>query len=265
MDLNLKEKVLLITGAGKGFGLTIAKAFAREGCHVGLCDIDEDVLKKGAEEIRLMGVNVTAVQADMCKPEEAENFINKVAEELGGIDILVNHVGTTYGMKFLMESTDDEWRNTFETNVIQTLRTIRLTVPHMRKRGGGCIIITGSISGCHSNMAGIAQYGSSKATLIFLTEHLALELVHDNIRVNTVSPGSLIWPGGGWSWILEKNKEDFETYIREGFPMGRLGHPKDIADVYVFLASEPAHWINGRNIRVDGLQQAVPHKWIKPW
>ena len=145
------------------------------------------------------------------------------------------------------------------------IRMIRLVTPEMRRRGGGSVVNISSVSGWLPQLAKGSQYSSSKAALIFLAEPLALELCHENIRVNTVSPGSMISPDGVWEKWRQQHPEDFETYVREGFPMGHLGYPEDIADVIVFVASPRAHWINGRHIPVDGLQQPNPAPGYKNW
>jgi len=150
-------------------------------------------------------------------------------------------------------------------NVFQIIRMIRLAAPHIRTRGGGAIVNISSISGWEAQLVGSAQYGSSKAAQIFLTERLALELVHDNIRVNTVSPGSIVWEGGGWDRFRMNNPQSYENYVGDGFPMGRLGKPEEVADVIVFLASPRSNWINGRNIPVDGLEQPSPVRERRPW
>jgi 3-oxoacyl-[acyl-carrier protein] reductase len=150
-------------------------------------------------------------------------------------------------------------------NPFQMARLTRLVVPHMRRQGGGAIVNLASISGWHPQLAGFAQYGAAKAAVIFMTERLALELVHAGIRVNTVSPGSIIWEGGDWDVYRQTHPESFATYVRDGFPMGRLGSPEEVADVVVFIASPRANWINGRHIPVDGLEQPVPAPEFRPW
>jgi 3-oxoacyl-[acyl-carrier protein] reductase len=264
MDLGLKDKVVLITGGSKGIGLHTARAFAEEGCKIGLCARSEEDLQRAAGELGSKNVRVAAIQADVCNADDASRFIEQCTAELGGIDILVNNVGGSVGGK-LLESSDADWEKTFAIDLFQTVRMIRLAVPHLQKRGGGCIINISSISGWETQLAGSGQYGSSKAAIIFLTERFALEFVHDKIRVNTVSPGSIIWPGGSWDNLRVKSPESFAAYVRDGFPMGRLGKPEEVADVIVFLASPRANWINGRHIPVDGLEQPVPVDKYKPW
>ncbi len=264
MDLHLKEKVALITGGSRGIGLRTARLFADEGCHIAICGRDAASLKSAEEELRQKGVRVAAIQADVTQAAEAEKVVEQSVAELGGIDILVNNVGGATGGA-LLEATDEDWNRTFELNVFQIVRMTRLAVPHLRQRGGGAIVNVASISGWQAQLVGTAQYGASKAAAIFLTERLALELVHDNIRVNTVSPGSIIWEDGSWDRFRQKNPQSFDAYVRDGFPMGRLGKPEEVADVIVFLASSRANWINGRHIPVDGLEQPTPVQERRPW
>src|ERR1700722_6720669 len=262
MDLGLKDKVVLITGGSKGIGLHTALAFAEEGCDIGICSRNKKDLLHAASELRSGGHRVAAVQADVCNPEDAARFIEQCTSELGGVDVLVNNVGGNVGGN-LMASSDEDWEKTFAVDLFQAVRVIRLAGPYLRKRGGGSIVNISSISGWEPQLAATGQYGSSKSALIFLAERLALELVHDKIRVNTVSPGSIMQPGGGWDNFRLKKPKVFAAYVRDGFPMGRLGKPEEVADVILFLASPRANWINGRNIPVDGLEQPVPVE--RPW
>lgn len=265
MDLYLKDKVVLITGGTNGLGLRTARAFAREGAQVCVCSIDpEETLRKVEEELHSLGVRAAALKANVCVAEEAAFVVEETVKRFGGIDILINNVGKRFGNS-LFEATDEEWFKTYDSIVFQNIRMVKLVAPEMRKRGGGSIVNIASVSGWLPQLAKGSQYSSSKAALIFLAEPLALELSHDHIRVNTVSPGSMISPDGVWEKWRQQHPEDFETYVREGFPMGRLGSPEEIADVVVFVASPRAGWINGRHIPVDGLQQPNPAPGYKNW
>jgi 3-oxoacyl-[acyl-carrier protein] reductase len=264
MDLELKGKAALITGGSKGIGLRTARALALEGCQLGICARNGAELTTTARELEDRGVRLVGVEADVTNAADAARFVEQCAVELGRIDILVNNVGDAFGGR-LSEATDDDWRRTFEVNVFQAVRLTRLVAPHMRRQGGGAIVNIASISGWHPQLAGTGQYGASKAALIFLTEWLALELAHDGIRVNTVSPGSIIWPDGGWDEFRQMNPDSFANYVHDGFPMGRLGHPEEVADVIAFLASPRSNWINGRHIAVDGLEQPTAVAEFRPW
>lgn len=265
MDLELRGKVALITGGSRGIGLRTARLFAEEGCSVAICGRETGALAAAEAELRQRGVKVAAIQGDVTNAEEAAQIVERCVAELGGIDILINNAGGSTGGRSIFEATDEDWQRTFELNVFQIVRMIRLSVPHMRQRGGGAIVNIASISGWAAQLVGSAQYGASKAAQIFMTERLALELVHDNIRVNTVSPGSIIWEDGSWDRFRQRNPESFANYVKDGFPMGRLGKPEEVADVIVFLASPRSYWINGRHIPVDGLEQPTPVQEYRPW
>lgn len=264
MDLQLRDKVALITGGSRGIGLRTARLLAEEGSHIAICGREGDTLNTAAEELRQKGVRVATIQGDVTVANEAAQIVEECVAELGGINILINNVGGSTGGT-LLEATDEDWMRTFELNVFQIVRMIRLSAPYMRQRGGGAIVNIASISGWEAQLAGTAQYGSSKAAQIFMTERLALELVHDNIRVNTVSPGSIIWEGGSWDRFRLQNPQSFDNYVKDGFPMGRLGKPEEVADAIVFLASPRSNWINGRHIPVDGLEQPAPVRERRPW
>lgn len=263
MELDLKGKVVLVTGGSRGIGLRTARALASEGCYLGICGRSDEDLSPAVEELR-QTTRVVGVRADMTDAADAERFVDACYREFGAVYGLVNNVGGQVGGS-LFEATDEEWRTTFELNVFQIVRMIRLAAPRMRESGSGAIVNVASISGWQPQLVGTAQYGASKAATIFLTERFALELVHDHIRVNTVSPGSIIWEGGGWHRFQQQNPESFVAYERDGFPMGRLGKPEEVADVITFLLSERSHWINGRHIPVDGLEQPEPVRERRPW
>lgn len=265
MDLKLKDKVALIAGGSRGIGWAVAQVLAEEGCRIGLCGRRADDVERAGADLRARGATVCAVTADVTRAEDAARFVATCAESLGGIDILVNSVWGQGGATGVLEADEADWRAAFEGNVFQAMRQVRLAVPHFRRRGGGAVVHLASISGWHPQLAGTFHYGASKAALIYATEILALELVHDRIRVNCVSPGSVFFPGGAWEDFSRQHPEAFAAYVRDGFPMGRLGRPEEIADVVAFLVSPRAHWINGRHIPVDGLEQPVPVAQFKRW
>jgi 3-oxoacyl-[acyl-carrier protein] reductase len=262
MDLGLRGKVALVTGASRGIGLSITSRLGREGCRLGICARDLGRLNRVAAELRAEGIEVVSVAADVLDPGQAAQFVERCADELGGIDVLINNVGGSVGGS-LMEATDEDWRQSFELSVFQLVRLIRLAVPQLRRDGGGTIVNIASFSGWRTQLGGGPQYGAAKAAVIFMTEHLALELARDQIRVNTISPGSVLLEDGYWDRVRQQQPEAFAAYARDGFPMGRLGQPDEVAAAVAFIASPQAYWINGRNIPVDGLQQPAP--WNAAW
>lgn len=264
MDLGLDGKTALVTGANRGIGMAIAKELAREGCAVAMCSRDTQSIADAAQEVEEQtSTKAVGIAADVLNPDDASRLVEEAADQLGGIDILINNVGANVGERELMNSSDEDWEQTFHYNVFQGVRLTRLVVPHMQKRGGGSIVFLSSISGWIPQLAGSSQYGASKAAQIFMAEPLALELVHDHIRVNVVSPGSIIFHNGGWDLRRQEEPKEFAAYEKNGFPEGRLGTPEEVANVAVFLASERSGWVNGENIRVDGLEQPVPY--ARPW
>jgi 3-oxoacyl-[acyl-carrier protein] reductase len=257
MDLKLAGKIALVTGSSRGIGLATARAFAAEGCRLMLSARSAEHVADAARELRATGAEVAAHTADVAMPEDAAALVDAAVAAYGGIDILVNNVGGGGGGARVADSTDEDWRGALERNLIQTVRMMRLALPHMKGRPGAAVVNIASISGWSPQLAMSGQYGAAKAALIFDTERWALEFVPHGIRVNTVSPGSILVEGNGWDRYRLANPDYYADYVRYGFPMGRLGTAEEVADVIVFTASPRAHWINGRNIPVDGLEQ--PH------
>jgi 3-oxoacyl-[acyl-carrier protein] reductase len=257
MDLKLSGKAVLVTGSSRSIGLATAKAFAAEGCRIMLSARSSEQLREAETALRASSAEVATHAGDVGNPDHARRLIEATVAAYAGIDILVNNVGGGGGGARIADSTDDDWRGALERNLIQMVRMMRLALPHMKGRTGGVVINVASISGWSPQLAMSGQYGAAKAALIFSSERWALEFVPYGIRVNTVSPGSILVEGNGWDRYRLANPAYFENYVRHGFPMGRLGTAEEVADVIVFVASPRAYWINGRNIPVDGLEQ--PH------
>src|ERR1700732_1746079 len=234
MDLKLGGKVALITGSSRGIGLASAKAFAAEGCRLMLSARSAEQLAEAEAALRASGAEVAAHVADVSEPDQAAELVRAAVAAYGGIDVLVNNVGGGGGGARIADSSDDDWRSALERNLIQTVRMMRLALPHMKGRTGGAVINVASISGWSPQLAMSGQYGAAKAALIFDTERWALEFVPHGIRVNTVSPGSILVEGNRWDSYRLVNREYYEDYVRHGFPMGRLGTAEEVADVLVF-------------------------------
>jgi 3-oxoacyl-[acyl-carrier protein] reductase len=252
MDLQLRGKVALVTGASRGIGRAIAIALAGEGADIALCARGAEGLEAIAGELREMGVRVFAEVADVTDAGALQQFVDGAAAALGRLDILINNVGGSKGTG-VMDSTDEEWLGTFDLNLFHAVRASRAALPHMRRQGGGSIVTISSISGYRS--APGSQYGCAKAAEIFLSGAMALELGSSNVRVNTVCPGSILFPGGGWARYQERDPEGFRRFREEEFPLGRLGTAEEVARVVVFVASPAGSWINGALVPVDGGQQ----------
>jgi 3-oxoacyl-[acyl-carrier protein] reductase len=265
MDLQLADKIVLITGSSRGIGLATAKAFAAEGCRLVLSGRSADALRDTEAALRASGARAASEVADVTQPADAARLVQAAVTAFGGIDILVNNVGGSVGGRSIADSTDEEWRSALEMNLLQTVRMMRLALSHMRGRPGAAVVNVSSISGWSPQLVGSGQYGAAKAALIFDAERWALEFVPHGVRVNTVSPGSILVEGNGWDRYRIASQANYDDYVRHGFPMGRLGTAEEVADVIVFLASPRAHWINGRNVPVDGLGQPYAARDRRPY
>jgi 3-oxoacyl-[acyl-carrier protein] reductase len=251
MDLMLKDKAALVTGGSRGIGLAIAQRLADEQAQVSICGRGQGDLDTALADLRGRGGRVQGVQADMTQPADVERYVRESAEQLGGVDLLVANVGGVSGRGGVALALE-EWRKTFEVNVFHAVAVIQAAVPYMRQRGRGAIVIIASISGWKPGPP--MHYGAAKAAEIYLAGPLAMELAADHIRVNTLSPGSILFPGGGWDRMRSNNPERYTAFEQCEFPSKRLGTAEEIADVAVFLLSERARWINGAHVPVDGGQ-----------
>jgi 3-oxoacyl-[acyl-carrier protein] reductase len=222
MDLKLRGKVALVTGSSRGIGLAAAKAFAAEGCRVMLSARSTGQLRETETALRATGAEVAAHAADVGSPDGAAGLIEATVAAHGGIDILVNNVGGGGGGARVADSSDDDWCGALEQNLIQTVRMMRLALPHMKGRPGPAVINIASISGWSPQLAMSGQYGAAKAALIFDTERWALEFVPYGIRVNAVSPGSILVEGNGWDRYRRTYPGYFEDYARRGY----IGAPR---------------------------------------
>jgi 3-oxoacyl-[acyl-carrier protein] reductase len=194
---------------------------------------------------------VAAIQADVSTPAGVELVISRTVDAFGGIDILVNNVGRAGGST-LLETSDADWQAAIDETLFPAIRASRLAVPHMRARGGGVILIIASIYGREAG--GRMTYNAVKAAEISLAKALAAQLAPMNIRVNSIAPGSILFPGGSWHARQQADPEGIADFVRREFPFGRFGRPEEIANVVAFLASDKASWISGASVVVDGCQ-----------
>jgi 3-oxoacyl-[acyl-carrier protein] reductase len=252
MDLELTGRRALITGATRGIGRAIAERLAAEGCALAICARDEDELARAADELRGRGVTVHTGAVDVTDAPALERFVAEAGEALGGLDLLVANAGGAAGEARVEDTDAEAWRVTLELNVVHAAVAARAATPLMRAAGGGAMVFIASISGLRPQPR--AQYAAAKAAEIHLAASLGRELGPGGIRVNAVSPGSIVFPGGGWDQRRASDPEAFEAWVRAEFPLGRLGTVEEVADVTCFLLSPRASWISGTNVVVDGAQ-----------
>jgi 3-oxoacyl-[acyl-carrier protein] reductase len=256
MDLDLKDKVAVVTGSSKGLGLGSARALIAEGCRVTICARGEAALASAAAELTaLAGSNgearLLAVTADLSTVAGVETVFARTVETFGGLDILVNNVGVARGAG-ITDTSDAEWQASLDQTLFPAVRASRLAVPLMRRRGGGAIVMIASIWGRESG--GRMTYNAVKAAEISLAKAMAQQLARDNIRVNSVAPGSIRFPGGSWDRRVLEDPEGMADFVRRELPFGRFGRPEEVGAVVAFLASARASWISGASVTVDGCQ-----------
>ena len=253
MDLQLTGKVAIVTGSSKGLGLASARALAAEGCRVCICARGEAALEQAAGELRKVAAPdaVLAVQADLSAADGAETIVNAAVRQFGTIDILVNNVGAAKGAG-IVDTPDDVWQEALDQTLYPAIRMSRLVVPHMKKQGGGSIVMIASIWGRESG--GRMTYNAVKAAEISLAKSMAQQLAKDGIRVNSVAPGSILFPGGSWDKRQQADPAGIAEFVRLELPFGRFGRAEEVGAAVAFLASPRASWISGSSLPVDGCQ-----------
>jgi len=258
MDLGLKGKVALITGASQGIGKAIALTLAEEGCNLAICARRKEALDSSAKEIRAKGVEVLAIQSDVTKPEDNKNFVSQAAKKFGRIDILVNNAGHGNASD-PMELPEEVFRHHMDLMLFGPIQLCREVVPYMRKQGWGRIINISSIFG--KQPGNQLDYDSIKASLQMVTKDLSNHLAKDNILVNAVCPGPIrtpLWEGPGalaerlGQQLGMSPPEVMKWFAQQNIPLGHHGDPEDIANIVAFLASDKAKFITGQAINVDG-------------
>ena len=254
MTLDLTDKVAIVTGSSRGLGLACARALVDEGCRVTICARGEDALSAAAADLRAVAGaadRVLTVVADLASASGVELVVNRTIEVFGALDILVNNTGLARGADIVATS-DAEWNEALDQTLFPAIRASRLAVPHLRRRGGGAIIMIASIWGRESG--GRMTYNAVKAAEISLAKSMAQQLAADNIRVNSVAPGSIRFPGGSWDRRVKDDPEGMREFVRRELPFGRFGRPEEVGAVVAFLASSRASWISGASVPVDGCQ-----------
>jgi len=256
MDLGLTDKVAIITGSSRGLGLATAQSLAAEGCHVCLCGRTESTLADASRMIaESAGADrVFSVRADVSLAGDVDRLVEATVGRFGRLDVLVNNVAAAAGTG-LLDTPDGEWQAAIDQTLFPAIRASRAAVPHMEQAGGGVIILIASIFGREAG--GRMTYNAVKAAEISLAKSLAQQLAPRKIRVLSVSPGSILFPGGSWWKRQREQPEQIARFISSELPFGRFGTAQEVGDVVAFLASPRAGWVSGTSVVVDGCQSRM--------
>ncbi|WP_456399160.1 3-oxoacyl-[acyl-carrier-protein] reductase [Mesoaciditoga sp.] len=239
--MRLEGKVALITGGASGIGLATCKKFIEEGATVAACDFNEEALKAAAEEI---GAQYHPYKMDVSNHEMVKEVVEKIASELGKIDILVNNAGITKD-NFLVKMPEKDFDAVINVNLKGVYNVTQAVVPYMMEKKSGVILNASSVVGVYGNI-GQTNYVASKAGVIGMTKTWAKEFARYNIRVNAVAPGFIKTP------MTSKVPQKVIDYMNSKTPLGRMGEAVEIANAYLFLASDEASYITGQVLGVDG-------------
>ena len=260
MDSNLKDKVVLITGATGGIGKEIARAFAKEGSRIAITSLTQAKLDALVDELGVPEDHVATFVVDVSKEEEVKAAVEGAIARWGSLDVLVNNSGDNGSYKPIAELTRDDFLKVYDINVFGVMYGMKYAVPQMRKQGKGAIVNITS-EGQFVAASGMAPYVSSKHAAGGLSKCVALEVAQEGIRVNTICPGAVDTP------MMRRIEEQWlgEGYTREQalatfaaqYPDGKYADPAEVATATVFLASDLAGHINGASLRIDGGKVAM--------
>ncbi len=259
MELSLGGKAVIVTGGASNIGKAIVHAFAHEGAHVVIADIDEAQAEKTAAFVKSHGGSVLTVKTDVTKAEECESLIAKTLDAFGRLDVLVNCAGWVYDRPFV-EKPREEWEREVNINYWGVINACRAVADHMMAEKSGKIVSIASVTGRVGEPKEVV-YSGAKGAVIAMSRSLAKELGPYNINVNVVCPGTILpetaddmgeasmWRTGG---LYQRITPETRQRMLKAYPLRRLGKTADIAGAVLFLASDQAGWITGQTLSVDG-------------
>lgn len=242
--MKLKEKVAIITGAANGIGLAAAIRFAQEGAKVVLADFDVETGEVQENELKSQGYDVKFIQVDVANRESVDSLVQQTIDYFGNVHILVNNAGITRDA-MLTKMTIDDFSKVLDVNLTGVFHCTQAVLPHLIAQGYGKIINTSSVSGVYGNV-GQTNYAASKAAVVGMTKTWAKELGRKGINVNAVAPGFTK------TAMVAKMPEKIIEQMASVVALQRLGEPTDIANAYLFLASDESSYVHGHVLQVDG-------------
>ena len=246
MDMQLTGRRALVTGASRGIGRAIATELAREGCDLALCARGAEPLEAAAKELRELGRTVYTQAVDVSDESDVTGFAETAAQELGGLDIVISNVSAG-GLKG-----PDQWQKSYQADLLAFVRLVEAAVPYLEQSDAAAVVVLGTTSAFDTLPPTSANsYAAFKAAVLEHASGLGHALARKGIRVNTVSPGPIDFPGGDWDRLHQTRAEFYET-IRARIPVGRLGRPEEVARAVTFLASPAASFCTAVNLVVDG-------------
>jgi len=247
--MDFTNKVIVVTGGASGIGQAAAREFAMRNGAVAIFDRDP-AGRETAVALRSEGRTAEYFHVDLGVAEQVEQAVEQTVECMGGIDVLVNNAGIQrYGTA--VTTSEQEWDELLNANLRSAFLASKYAIPHIIRRGGGSIVITGSVQSMTAQRNSVA-YVVSKHALLGLTRSMALDFAKDNIRVNCVCPGAIDTPLMRWAASLDEDPQRVIEGVKKLSPLGRMGSSEEIARVIVFLASDLASFVTGTAIAADG-------------
>ncbi|MBR0718315.1 SDR family NAD(P)-dependent oxidoreductase [Bradyrhizobium liaoningense] len=248
MDLGLKRRNAVILGGTRGIGRAIAATLAGEGANVAVCARNADQVAATVAELKASGIRATGASVDVTDGAVLKSWIDGVARELGGVDMLFSNAGA------MAQGGDPaSWEQNFRLDVLGAVHAFEAARPFLEtsgeKTGDAAFVIISSISAAQADAA--SSYGPIKAALIHMAKGLARQYASKKIRVNVVSPGTVYFKGGVWNMVEQNMPKRYEDAMRRN-PLGRMATPQEIANAAVFLASPVSSFTTGSNLVVDG-------------
>jgi 3-oxoacyl-[acyl-carrier protein] reductase len=254
VELHLEDKVVLVAGSSRGIGLATARAFLAEGCRTVITGRDDGALDtaRAALESEFGPDRLMPLQGDLRDAQVIEALLASVESRWGRLDCVVANVGAGRGPAG-WDVEEFDWHRLIEENLSATYRLVQKVLPAMTQARRGSIVLVASIVGLESTPAPL-PYSAAKAALVSYGKNLARQVGSFNVRVNSVAPGNVLFPGGSWERHLAERRDEVMQQIESDVPLRRFGRPEEIADVIVFLSSDRASFITGSCVVADGGQ-----------